>query len=349
MPKTSFQSRWLNRFRWEPSSWKKSIVTDLQQRPFCDRDLGKSLLVFLFEALPEHLDRDSSHETHLLAEAFGWACFAFWQCGSAFPSFPENYAERLQMALSQSAEDRDPSALVLARLLASSEDTPSGKCGFNQLVLKKPEIIRESEQLIHEGRYEEYLTAQEKYEEYETQLGFSAEFHGDWLAIKTSFADQLRGKKIIHRSLIPERNWVRGPGAQFDYGAQSFQAVFDLFCWKYYLWAMEGDRPHLLKPSVVFTPHGTQIFIPGYLSFDPKRDLKLKKITELHNARGITRQGRDFSVGRKELAEKKRQAKIADQEARRRGLTGDARYEYIGDQIGFKDHLDYRRTKKLLE
>lgn len=349
MPKTSFQSRWLNRFQLQKSSWKKSVVAELLHRPFCDRELGKSLLVFLFETLPKQLDRDPSPGTDELAEAFGWICFAFWQCGSAFPSFPENYAQRLQMALSQPAEDRDPSAWVLARLLASAEDELSGKCGFNQLALKKPEIIRESEQLIHEGRYEEYLTAQEKYEEYETQLGFSAGFQTDWQMIKTRFADQVSGTKIIHRSLIPERNWVRGPGAQFDDAKQSFQAVFDLFCWKYYLWAMEGDRPHLLKPSVVFTPFGTQIFIPGYLSFDPKRDLKLKKITELHNARGITRQGPGFSIGRKELAEKKRRAKIADKEARQRGLTGDARYEYIGAQIGFIDHLDYRRTKRLLE
>ena len=350
MQTPSFQSRWLTRFCLPSKGWQKLLQPALAERPFCDVKTAEPLLRFLLGELPKQLKKDTNQETADLAEAFGWACFAFWQCGSAFPSFPENYATRLHDALRQPADQRDPSAQILARILVSSRDPrDEGKCGFNQLALNKPEIIRDSEQLIHEGRYEEYLVAQEKYDEFETQLGFSAEFKGDWLAIKTSFADQLRGKKIIHRSLIPERNWVRGPGAQFDDATQSFQAVFDLFCWKYYLWAMEGDRPHLLKPSVVFTPFGTQIFIPGYLSFDPKRDLKLKKITELHNARGITRQGRGFSVGRKELAEKKRQAKIADQEARRRGLTGNARYEYIGDQIGFIDHLDYRRTKRLLE
>ncbi len=30
-------------------------------------------------------------------------------------------------------------------------------------------------------------------------------------------------EKIIHRSLIPERNWVRGPGAKLDDGAQIFR------------------------------------------------------------------------------------------------------------------------------
>ena len=114
---------------------------------------------------------------------------------------------------------------------------------------------------------------------------------------------------------------------------------------------MEDERPQLLKASVVFTPLGTQIFIPGYLSFDPKRDLDFKKIASLHRARGINRQGPGFSIGRKELAERKRLAKIADKEARRRKLRGDARYEFIVAKIShiFIDHPDYRRTKKLLE
>ncbi|MEQ1747996.1 MAG: hypothetical protein ABL974_01130 [Prosthecobacter sp.] len=321
----------------------------MAERPFCDVKTAEPLLRFLFGDLPKLLKKDTSPETAELSEAFGWTCFSFWQCGSAFPSFPENYAASLHKALSQSADQRDPAALVLARLLVSSQGQREGRCGFNQLALNKPEIIRESERLIHDGRYEDYLKAQEKYDEYETQLCFSREFRDDWQSLKTRFADQLRDKRIIYRTFIPERNWERGPGSQFNDAAQSFQAVFDLFCWKYYLWCMEGDRPHLLKASVVFTPLGTQIFIPGYLSFDPKRDLDFKKVASLHRARGITRQGPGFSLGRKELAEKKRLAQIADKEARRRGLTGDAKYKFIGTEIGFTDHLDYRRTKKLLE
>ncbi len=346
-----FQTRWLTRFDLPSKGWQKLLAPRLTEteRPFCDAKTAEPLLRFLFGELPKLLKKDSSQETAELAEAFGWACFAFWQCGSAFPSFPENYAASLHKALSQPVDQRDPATLVLVRLLLSSQDQREGRCGFNQLALNKPEIIRESERLIHEGRYEDYLKAQEKYDEYETQLGFSAEFRDDWQSLKTCFADQLRGKKIIHRTLIPERNWERGPGAQFDDAEQSFQAVFDLFCWKYYLWAMEGDRPLLLKASVVFTPLGTQIFIPGYLSFDGRRDLDFKKVASLHRARGITRQGPAFSDGRKELAKMKRKAKAADKEARRRKLTGDARYEYIGAQIEFDDHLDYRRTKKLLE
>ena len=59
---------------------------------------------------------------------------------------------------------------------------------------------------------------------------------------------------------------------------------------------MHGDEPLLMKPSVVFTPLGTQIFIPGYLSLDAKRDLDFKRINTLHKARGLPRQGEDYLI-----------------------------------------------------
>ena len=112
---------------------------------------------------------------------------------------------------------------------------------------------------------------------------------------------------------------------------------------------MEGDHPLLLKTSVVFTPHGTQVFIPGYLSFDPKRDLDFTRVMRLHRARGIPRQGEGFSVGRTELAQLKQHARAADAEARKRGLRGEVRNRYICQRIGFYDRDDYRRLRKLLE
>jgi len=167
-----------------------------------------------------------------------------------------------------------------------------------------------------------------KYEEYEDALRRSEEFQADWQQIKDSFPEQALDKKTIRRTLILERNWERD-GARFENVSQSFQAVFDLFCWKYYLWAMEGDQPQLLKASVVFTPLGTQIFIPGYLSFDSKRDLDFGKVAKLHRARGVPRQGPGFSEGRKEAAKMKVLAKQADQEARKKRLKGDKRYAFI--------------------
>ncbi len=69
----------------------------------------------------------------------------------------------------------------------------------------------------------------------------------------------------------------------------------------------------------------------------------------LHRARGIARQGPGFSVGRRELANLRRNATEANREAKRKGLRGDNRYQFISEQIGFRDGGDYRRLRKLLQ
>ena len=345
----SFRSRWLEKFDLPKSRWKTGLDGRLAARPFCNSEEVKPLLLYLFDELPGVIKKDTSDDTLLLAEAFAWTCFAFWQCGSAFPSFPENYAACLQEALRQPAKKRSSAAIVLARLLVPVNGAADDRCGFNQLTLSQPEVIRDSEHLIHDGRYEDYLKAKEKYEEYEDCLSRSAEFKADWQQIKDNFPEQVRDKKVIHRTLILERNWERGQGAEFGDATRMFQAVFDLFCWKYYLWAMKGDQPELLKASVVFTPLGTQIFIPGYLSFDSKRDIDFGKVATLHRARGVARQGPGFSVGRKVTAKLKGLAKLADQEARGKGLRGDKRYAFICKQLNLLDRGDYRQVKRLLE
>lgn len=112
---------------------------------------------------------------------------------------------------------------------------------------------------------------------------------------------------------------------------------------------MEGDIPLLLKTSVVFTPYGTQLFIPGYLSLDPKRDLDFSKVMRLHRARGIARQGPGFSIGRRELTELRHKGAQADGDAKKRGLKGDRRYKFVCSKIGFRDGGDFRRVRKLLQ
>jgi hypothetical protein len=104
-----------------------------------------------------------------------------------------------------------------------------------------------------------------------------------------------------------------------------------------------------MKPSIVFTPLGTQIFVPGYLSLDAKRDLDFKRINRLHKARGLPRQGEDYLSSRKEQLDLKRRARDANAEAKAAGLKGDKRYAFICSRLGFPDDGDYRRIRKLLQ
>ena len=342
-----FLPQWLRRFRLTPSNWREEIAQHADELPFIPPLKSTPLFEFLFGEVPGIVAASGDPETVLLAEAYGWCCFMFWQCESSFPALPENYALQLKTALTAYPAQRDPSAVLLARM-AVEFNAEGGRCGFNKLQLDHPEVIRESETLNHEGRYDLYLKAQEKYEEYVYYLEESPQFTEEWEAIKAVFPNCCAGRGIIRRSVIPERNWVQGPGAEFETEPLRFQAIFDFFCWKYFLWGMENDKPLLLKTSVVVTPHGTQIFIPGYISFDPRRDLNFPAINRLHKARGVSRQGPGFSIGRKYLADLKRRVVAADEEARSKGLKGTVRYTYICDKTGHKDYGDFRRLRTLL-
>jgi hypothetical protein len=236
---------------------------------------------------------------------------------------------------------------LLATLFLNAED-PDAWAGINHPVLARPDVIRAHETVVKDGKYEEILHAQIKYDEFERQIRASTDLKKEWAEIKRLFPKQTNGRETVHRSLVPERNWVRGPGANFKTQGDAFQAVFDVFCWKYYLWAMKGGEPLLMKPSVVFTPFGTQIFIPGYISFDSKRDLKLGAVSRLHRARGIRRQGGGFSVGRIERAAKAKRALDLNEQAKASGLRGDERLLFIADKLRIKTNEDYRQVGRLI-
>ena len=261
-------------------------------------------------------------------------------CYSTFPSFPENYAEYL------SRKPKTPEALWLGELLGP--DSAGHACGFQSAQPSDPALIRKSEQWLRNGAFEPFLKARSKYEEFAARLRSEPGFRRDWRALRRIFPVETNRRDILHRTLIPERNWVRDEGAKFRTRKQRFQACFDLLCWKYCLWGVGQGRPLLLKPSVVVTPHGTQIFIPAYMSFDAKRDLELGLITRLHRARGLQRQGDAFSASRTDRLKLHGRAKAANVMARKRGLKGDARYRYIGKELGRLDHGDYREIRRLL-
>ena len=103
-----------------------------------------------------------------------------------------------------------------------------------------------------------------------------------------------------------------------------------------------------MKPSVNLTPYGTQIFIPSYLSFDPRRDLDLGAIAALHRARGVPRQGAALAEGRRLRLAKATAVARADQTARRRGLRGSARYDFIRRTAKLHPDTDEAHIRRLL-
>ena len=325
--------------------WRGSAKDHLSRLPFPNRTVDLSHLEFLFETLPRLERRYRTAAFREVAEAFGWMCFQFWQAEAAFPSYSEAYAGYFRAALERGKIDRK--TLALARVLLRG--TEEGRCGFNVLQLSDVEAVREAERLKKSGHFEPYLKAQEKFDEFAAYLENRSDFRRDWEEIKAAFPRQVKGRKILRRSLVPERSWYQGRGAKFGTETERFQATFDVLCWKYYLWGVENDRPLLMKPTVAATPFGTQIFIPGYLSFDAKRDLDLTRIGRLHRARGAARQGPGFSAARKEEIERRKQAQQLDAEAKAKGLRGDARWSFIARGLGRVDSGDYREIRRLLE
>jgi len=339
------RSTWLERFGLPPDDWRSAAAGQAARLPFAEDGEILSSLEFLFGELPERLARSRSADYRRVAEAYGWLCFQAWQSASHFPAFAENYAEFLRVALR--ARRLPPEARVIAGLVFDG----SGDgicCGFQRLALLDPALVRQSEVWLRDGSFEPFLKARSKYEEYERRLRTEPGFRRDWAALKRAFPRETSRPGILHRTLIPERNWVRDGGARFRTRAERFQAAFDLLCWKYCLWGVGRGWPLLLKPSVVVTPHGTQIFIPAYLSFDAKRDLDLGLITKLHRARGQPRQGERFAAARQNSVDQRASARAADREARAMKLKGDRRYAFICRRLGLLDHGDYRQLRRLL-
>ena len=342
--KSSFDQRWKRIFGFPESDWMSVAEERLRDNPFVDAREAGHLLTQLFGRRKFDV---RSPENAALAGAFGWCCFAMTQSGSAFPAHAENYAAFLLNELSRPPAKRRPESGAFAILLGQGV-AADGRCGFNNLRLADIEAVRASERVLHSGELEVYLNAREKYDEFALALKASKGFAADWACVKPHIPKYRATEPILHRTLIPERNWRLDGGGRFCEANERFQALFDLFCWKYYLWGMQEDEPLLMKASVTFTPFGTQIFIPGYLSFDAKRDLNFKVISRLHRARGVIRQGQRVSSGRSESLKKSAEAKQWDLIARKQGLRGDARYEFILSKLSLLDSGDYRQLRRLL-
>lgn len=328
---------WRSRFQL-PDLRRASVLRAARERPFSDPKELTSLVLRFFRAVPR-----SSGEQPDIVSAAGWILLQAWQSGSHFPAFAENYAEVLLQA-----EERGEVTEFHRWIIEVITGPLGSRCGHNELVLADPDLIRESERHLHGGSFDGFLRAKVKHAEIEARVAVSPEFKRDWRRLSRLYPDQVKSRRILHRSLAPERNWVRDGGARFGSPEDQFQSALDLLCWKYGLWAVARGKPLVLKPSVTVTPWGTQIFIPAWQSFDAKRDFDWAYIARLHRARGIPRQGPKLIEGRRWRHTRAQASYAANGEAKRTGLRGEARLDFVRQRVGIPAGVDDREVRRLI-
>jgi hypothetical protein len=191
--------------------------------------------------------------------------------------------------------------------------------------------IGEYERIVANGLYDHISRQPEKFLETETAHEADLVLRKFWNQMKSRFARHMKpnARGVVRRTLSRERNF--NPYAEFKWRdpCARFQTLFDALCYRWCLYGFENDKPLLLKISVNPTPHGTMIVIPRHLSMDGKRGLDWKAINVVHRAHGTRRQGRKLSLSRIQQRADIAQAKSLDETARRRGLAGHARYEFV--------------------
>jgi len=205
------------------------------------------------------------------------------------------------------------------------------------------------EHAVQYGNYESLIRSHQKFGAMESQLAGSPAFRADWEAIKAHF-DVVKYrdyKQIIRRRMVAERSMRNDMSFLWKTKAGRFQTVFDVFCQRWNLYGMEGDKPLLLKLTANLTPFGTMIFIPAYWSLDTKRDLRWPAITAVHNARGVHKQGPKLADGLAERMKDAEKLRSLDKVASQRGLKGDEKHEFLCAGLGWVPATSPKRISRL--
>lgn len=193
------------------------------------------------------------------------------------------------------------------------------------------EKIGEYERIVANGLYDHISRQPERFLETETAHESDVVLRKFWNQLKSRFARHMtaNARGVIRRTLSRERNF--NPYAEFKWQDRRarFQTLFDALCYRWCLYGFEKDKPLLLKVSVNPTPHGTIIVIPRHMSIDGERSLDWKAINAVHRTHGTRRQGRKLSLNRIQQRADIAKAKSLDETARRQGLEGPARYEFV--------------------
>jgi hypothetical protein len=211
-------------------------------------------------------------------------------------------------------------------------------------------VVSEHEHAVQQGNYERLIKARYKYDQVESQLADDRTFQAEWDSIKAHFdvAKFADHKRIIRRRLVAERSMRDHSPFRWTKTADRFRTVFDVFCQRWNLYGMRGDRPLLLKLTANLTPFGTMIFIPAYWSFDPKRDLNWRAISGLHKARGVPKQGIKLGANRLAAWREAIRAATLSKEADSLKLKGEARTSWMLKELGKDVRTDNRQLRRIL-
>lgn len=316
--------------------------------PFADGNRLVDLLIFRYADLQTlRRGRMWKAEAEKIAWLFELMMDMALQGNSLFPQNPADIASQARNALEQRGALTHHFSPIIALLLTDDGRTRSG---LNFPRAKDLEEVIDYEHRRRSGAPEWCWKAPEKYALLESELRKQPEFESDWQVIRENFDVQKfqDADGVIRRSPTIEGNWRRPHPVDLTDEAIRFQVAFDFFCWKWFLYGMRGDEPLLQKLAVTLTPFGTQIFIPGFWSLDPARDINWAKVTRLHRARGINKQGEKLATNRE--GQKRLIAAIikSDQAARRAGLKGSERYAYIKSQAGLSPDMDDAEIRQYL-
>jgi len=213
------------------------------------------------------------------------------------------------------------------------------------------QVVADHEHDVQYGGYESLLHAPHKHGFKESEIENDPRFVAEWKAFKRVFEVRCYRdhKGMIRRRMVEERDFRPNFGFRWRTAAEKFREAFDAFCHRWNLYGMRGDRPMVLKMTVNLTPFGTMIFIPAYWSFDPKRDFRWQKITALHRARGVPRQGPKLGLGRLERQEDARRARELLKQAVASGLRGDRKVLWVMTRLGWDPRTDESRLRRLLK
>jgi hypothetical protein len=202
---------------------------------------------------------------------------------------------------------------------------------------------------VQNGTYESLILSQHKFDAMELELSSDPAFQREWQEIKRHFSIEKfqDHKQIVRRRMVTERSMRNNLAFQWDTEAGRFREIFDAFCQRWNLYGMRGDTPLLLKLTANLTPFGTMVFIPAYWSFDPKRDVNWTAITNLHNARGVRKQGPKLAAGRAERIKEANKLWQLDREAVRLKLKGDKKHAFLCEGLGWVPETSPKRLRRL--